>query len=159
VWQIPDAVDTVVYAPDDGWKYHPKHVEQFPNINKLCNVASYWIYECNGILLGARQILHISRITVNYIGSGRNTLRFCKTVVSGTVGLGNLSLSVLLARLKAFQLPWSTVVSMERWSVEHRVFIVETVSCRCDSLDISSALQYSWEWVSLVAILLPLGIS
>jgi len=30
----------VVCAPDDGWKYHPKHVEQFPDINKLCNVAS-----------------------------------------------------------------------------------------------------------------------
>jgi hypothetical protein len=34
------AVDVVVCAPDDGWKYHPKHVEQFPYINKLCNVAS-----------------------------------------------------------------------------------------------------------------------
>jgi len=34
VWQIPDAVDTVVCLPDDGWWYHPKHVEQFPdNIN------------------------------------------------------------------------------------------------------------------------------
>jgi len=31
-------------AHDDGWKYHPKHVEQFPDINKLCNVASCWIY-------------------------------------------------------------------------------------------------------------------
>ena len=31
-------------APDDGWRYHPKHVEQFPDINKLCNVASCWIY-------------------------------------------------------------------------------------------------------------------
>ena len=33
-------------APDDGWKYHPKHVEQLPDINKLCDVASlldiYW---------------------------------------------------------------------------------------------------------------------
>jgi hypothetical protein len=29
VWQIPDAVHTVVCAPDDGWRYHPKHVEQF----------------------------------------------------------------------------------------------------------------------------------
>jgi hypothetical protein len=28
----------------DGWKYHPKHVEQFPDKNKLCNVASCWIY-------------------------------------------------------------------------------------------------------------------
>jgi hypothetical protein len=25
------AVDTVVCAPDDGWWYHPKHVEQFPD--------------------------------------------------------------------------------------------------------------------------------
>ena len=58
-----DAADTVVCAPDDGWKYHPKHVEQFSDINKLCNVASCWIYI--GILLGAQYILHISRIRVN----------------------------------------------------------------------------------------------
>jgi hypothetical protein len=38
--EIPDAVDTVVCAPDNGWKHQPKHVEQFPDINKLCNVAS-----------------------------------------------------------------------------------------------------------------------
>jgi hypothetical protein len=44
VLQIPDAVGTVVCAPDDGWRYHPKHVEQFPDINKLFNVASCWIY-------------------------------------------------------------------------------------------------------------------
>jgi hypothetical protein len=67
VWQIPDAVDTVVCAPDDGWKYHPKHVEQFPDINKLCDVARCWIYEYIGILLGARPILHISRIKVKII--------------------------------------------------------------------------------------------
>jgi len=28
---LPAAVDTVVCAPDDGWWYHPKHVEQFPD--------------------------------------------------------------------------------------------------------------------------------
>jgi hypothetical protein len=32
----------LVCAPDDRWCYHPKHVEQFPD--KLCNVASCWIY-------------------------------------------------------------------------------------------------------------------
>jgi hypothetical protein len=42
--KIPDAVDTVVCAPDDVWRYHPKHVEQFPDINKVCNVVSCWIY-------------------------------------------------------------------------------------------------------------------
>ena len=41
---VVDAVDTVVCAPGDGWWYHPKHVEQFPDKNKLCNVASCWIY-------------------------------------------------------------------------------------------------------------------
>jgi hypothetical protein len=44
-------------------KYHPKYVEQFQDINKLCNVASCWIYI--GILLGAHPIIHISRIRVN----------------------------------------------------------------------------------------------
>jgi hypothetical protein len=63
VRQIPDAVGTVVCAPDDGWKYHPKHVGKFPDINKLCNIASCWIYI--GVLLGAHPILHISRIRVN----------------------------------------------------------------------------------------------
>jgi hypothetical protein len=64
IWAIPDAGDTVVFAPDDGWKYHLKHAEQFPDINKLCNVASCWIYTYTGILLGAHPILHISRIRV-----------------------------------------------------------------------------------------------
>ena len=41
---MPDAVDTFVCAPDDGWRYHPKHVEQFPEIDKLCNVAYCWIH-------------------------------------------------------------------------------------------------------------------
>jgi len=31
VCQIPDDVDRVVCADDDGWWYHPKHVEQFPD--------------------------------------------------------------------------------------------------------------------------------
>jgi len=37
-----DAVDTVVCAADVGWRYHPIHVEQFTEINKLCNVVSCW---------------------------------------------------------------------------------------------------------------------
>jgi hypothetical protein len=56
-----------------GGVRHPQHtqtssnsstiyVEQFPDINKLCNVASCWIYI--RILLGAHPILHISRLRV-----------------------------------------------------------------------------------------------
>jgi len=44
MWQMPDAVDTVACSPDDGWVYHPQHVQQFPDINQLCNIASFWIY-------------------------------------------------------------------------------------------------------------------
>jgi len=29
---MPDAVDTVICAPDDGWRYHPKYVERFADI-------------------------------------------------------------------------------------------------------------------------------
>jgi hypothetical protein len=52
------------YSTCFGWKYYPKHVKQFPHINKLCNVASCWIYV--GILL-AHPIFHISRIRVNIL--------------------------------------------------------------------------------------------
>ena len=39
---MPDTVDTVIWAPDGGWRYHPKHAEQFAYINKLYIVASCW---------------------------------------------------------------------------------------------------------------------
>jgi len=29
---VSDAVITVVYAPDDGWSYHPKYLEKFTEI-------------------------------------------------------------------------------------------------------------------------------
>jgi hypothetical protein len=32
VWPVPHAVITVICSPDDGWSYHPKHVEQFTEI-------------------------------------------------------------------------------------------------------------------------------
>ena len=39
---LPDTVDTVTWAHGDGWRYQPKHVEQFTDINKLYIVASCW---------------------------------------------------------------------------------------------------------------------
>jgi hypothetical protein len=66
MWQIPDAVDTVVCAPDDGWWYYPKHIEQFPDINKLCNVASCWIYI--GIILSEYlDAVDVIKIRYNFI--------------------------------------------------------------------------------------------
>jgi hypothetical protein len=68
-WRTPPTAHSnrYVWAPDDGWIYHPKHIEQFPDINKLCNFASCWI--CIGMLLGARPILRISRIMFNSFNS------------------------------------------------------------------------------------------
>jgi hypothetical protein len=43
VLHMPDGVDKVAWAPADGWRYHPKYVEQFTDINKLYIVASCWI--------------------------------------------------------------------------------------------------------------------
>src|SRR5215475_10357894 len=43
-WRTPPTAHSNQYAHDDGRNYHPKHVEQFPDINKRCNVASCWIY-------------------------------------------------------------------------------------------------------------------
>ena len=34
---------TVTWTPDDGWRYHPKHVQRFADINKMYIVASCWI--------------------------------------------------------------------------------------------------------------------
>jgi hypothetical protein len=55
VWQIPDAVDRVVCvcAPDDGWKYHPKKVEHFPDkINCLTlHLVGYVVVYINLISL------------------------------------------------------------------------------------------------------------
>jgi len=53
---MPDTVDTVIWGPDDGWRYHPKHVEQFADINKLYIVASCWII--TDTLRDARTIGH-----------------------------------------------------------------------------------------------------
>jgi hypothetical protein len=41
VRQIPDAVDTIVYAPDDGWWNHPKQLEQFPD--KINGVTLHFV--------------------------------------------------------------------------------------------------------------------
>jgi hypothetical protein len=76
---MPDTVDTVVCAPEDGRKYHPKHVEQFPEINKLYDVASCWRYEYTRIQLGARPILHICTIRVKSYWS-----RHTQTVLNST---------------------------------------------------------------------------
>src|SRR5215813_8654097 len=62
-------------AHDDGWKYHPKHVEQFPDINKLCNVASCWIYTYIGIYLRCTDPLTLNLLIIR--ANGRWDLTRC----------------------------------------------------------------------------------
>ena len=44
VWQSTRCCIYSFWTPDDGWRNHLKHVEHFTEINKLCNVASCWLY-------------------------------------------------------------------------------------------------------------------
>jgi len=70
----------------------------------LCSTEYIYIYIYIIVVFQTQQyVLYQNENT----GSCRNTWRFGNTAVSGTVGVGNLSLSALPARLKAFQLPWS----------------------------------------------------
>jgi hypothetical protein len=39
---MPDAIDTVVCVSDDGWWYHPKHVEQFPDKINCVTLHLVW---------------------------------------------------------------------------------------------------------------------
>jgi len=41
LWLVPDTVDTVIWVPDGGWRYHPIHVS-LTDINKLYIVVSCW---------------------------------------------------------------------------------------------------------------------
>ena len=67
---LPDAVDTVICAPDDGWRDHPKYVGQFTDKVK-CMVVSCWTFNDikgrgrtirNGVVLYKQLIL----LTMDY---------------------------------------------------------------------------------------------
>jgi hypothetical protein len=50
IWYLSDRYCYLPRAAGSSNGNHPKHVEHFPDINKLCNVASCWIYirTCDG---------------------------------------------------------------------------------------------------------------
>jgi len=67
---MPDTVDTVTCAPDDGWRHHPKHVEKFADINKLYIVAFCWtIIDTYYTMHGPLNIKKSQRKNVNIINS------------------------------------------------------------------------------------------
>jgi hypothetical protein len=60
-------LETALHVSGGTSNHHQERIQLFPDINKLCDVASCWIYEYIGILLGTRPILHISRIKVKIL--------------------------------------------------------------------------------------------
>jgi len=92
----------------------------------------------------------------NYTGSGRNIWRFGNTAVSGIVGVGNLSLSALLARLKAFQLPWSNGLYSIGLSLWRRIFKTTILSLWLSWYFVGTSI-FIGTTVSLVAILYCCG--
>ena len=89
-------------------------------------------------------------------GSGRNTLRFGNTVVSGIFGVGNLSLSALLARLKAFQLPWSAGLYSIGLSLWRRISKTTILSLWLSGYFVGTSI-FIGTTVSIVAILYCCG--
>jgi len=106
--------------------------------------------------VASRYTDYATRPTTLYTGSGRNTWRFGNTVVCRTVGVRNLSLSALLAKTKHFSCHGALVCRASGFCCGD---IFQKQRFCLDSEDISSALQYSSERVSLVAILLLLKTS
>jgi hypothetical protein len=66
---MPDAVDTVVCPPDDGWWYHPKLVEQFPD--KINCVKLHLVGYILEYYYDARNLTHSLSLpgTTTYAGS------------------------------------------------------------------------------------------
>jgi hypothetical protein len=129
VWQIPDAVDTVVCAPNDGWKYSTKHVEQFPDTNKLYKVASCWIHTYIWILLGAHPILYISRTMVK----GASVF-WCVSFFAIRTWLYSL-LGVLLFGLRGF------LVGVASWAASCKIRIKLLVAVSTSSQFLSCILS------------------
>jgi len=55
---VPDAVITVICAPDDGWSYHPKHVELFREIFKKNCTQSHLVGQLLTLIHDARTHEH-----------------------------------------------------------------------------------------------------
>ena len=95
----PTHEHTHAHAPDDGWRYHPKHVEQFPDINKLCKVASCWI--CIGIWF--RDVYTYFNIT--YWSLGKRIIFLAQWLINGgAVKVGKFWKQVLLNGFFTFYL-------------------------------------------------------
>ena len=92
-WQVTDAVSTVVCPPDDEWRYHPKHVEQFPEINKLCKFAYCWIY--TGLFISPSGISELDCATTKTDTTERSI----------SIGRESLEVFFVLGSLAYFQVP------------------------------------------------------
>jgi hypothetical protein len=66
-------LETALHVSGGTSTHHQERIQLFPDINKLCNVASSWIYDYIRIRLGVHSILHISRIGVKQQRFTRNT--------------------------------------------------------------------------------------
>jgi len=93
---MPDTVDTVIWAPDDRWRYHPKHVEQFADINKLYIVASCWIIIDTYYAMHAPLNIKYSPVT-----HGVKTWSILLNAINNN-GLDNCFFSFCLGQLETF---------------------------------------------------------
>jgi len=84
-------------------------------------------------------------LCLDYTRSDRNPWRFGNTAVSGTTGMGNSSLSALLARLEAFHLPWSAGLQSNGISLWRRISKPTTLSTWLSGYLVGTSIFIEWE--------------
>ena len=101
---MPNAVDTVTWAPDDGWRYHPQYVERFTDINKLYVVVSCWKiigihFTMHGPMNVRLQIRNLGPKSVNNHRCQTDRQRHCPHTVINPFAMQ----IIVVARTKYFQ--------------------------------------------------------
>jgi len=67
---MPDTVDTVMWAPDDGWRSHPKHVGQSADVNNCILLLLMCIGPCIVVITEEwNQLVATSCFIILMIGS------------------------------------------------------------------------------------------
>jgi len=116
---MPYTVDTVIWAPDDSWGYHPKHVEKFADINKLCIGASCWIindtyYAMHGPLNIKFRSSFLRKISAEHSKVRRQTWSFMESTVRESWLIREADASSVSSNKRTRALPCQSHLSLPR---------------------------------------------
>jgi hypothetical protein len=84
VWPVPEAVITVICAPDDGWNHHPKHVERAVCRNIInCIQSSLLVGRLFTWIPDARTHEPKKNATLNFVATIVFPRRWTRVIIAG----------------------------------------------------------------------------